>query len=433
MGYVSAMRICLVSLEYPPETGWGGVGTQTWVKARGLARLGHEVHVLACSADDRRELRTESHDGATVHRVHPPGYEFPVYGKPLWLVGYTLAVAGALHELMERHRFDVLDFPEFGGEGFAYQLDRTRWNWVPVVVQIHGSMAMFVEHLGWPERGSHLHEVGGFLEAFSLRNADAVMACSGSAADIVARAYGLDRAAIDVVHCGVDTDVFHPAPRGTRLADRPTVLFVGRLVGNKGAETIAEAGFVLRRKHPGIRIVFVGEGSSVPERIRERTREEGAEANVELPGFVPLEELPALYREAHVFCSPATYEGFGQTAIEALACGCPAVVSNAGGGAEAVVDGETGFVVPPGDVAATARALDAILGDPATRARMSAAALARVADQFAMDRYIARVVAVYEKAIERSRGLSDDDKERLDWQRPRGPFVRPWPATEAPS
>ncbi len=427
------MRICLVSLEYPPETGWGGVGTQTWVKARGLASRGHEVHVLACSADDQRDLRTETHDGVTVHRLHPPGYEFPVYGKPLWLVGYALAVAGALHDLMERHRFDVLDFPEFGGEGFAYQLDRTRWNWAPVVVQIHGSMAMFVEHMGWPERGSHLHEVGGFLEAFSLRNADAIMSCSSSAADVVARAYGLDRAAIDVVHCGVDTALFHPAAAGAALAARPTVLFVGRLVGNKGAETIAEAGFVLRRRYPDLRLVFVGEGSSVPERIRERAAAEGAESLVELPGHVPLDDLPDRYRTAHVFCSPATYEGFGQTAIEAQACGCPAVVSSGGGGAEAVADGVTGFVVPPGDVAATARALDAILGDPATRARMSAAALDRIADYFAMDRYIDRVVAVYEKAVERSRRLPDEEKERLDWRRPSGPFVAPAAAVETPS
>jgi len=395
------------------------VGTQTWVKARGLAARGHDVHVLACSADDRPGLRTEVHDGVTVHRVHPPGYEFPVYGKPLWLVGYAVAVAGAIHDLMERHRFDVLDFPEYGGEGFAYQLDRTRWNWAPVVVQLHGSMAMFVEHMGWPEQGSPLHEVGAFMEAFSLRHADAIMSCSASAAEIVARAYGLDRQEIDVVHCGVDTSLFHPAATGSRLADRPTVLFVGRLVGNKGAETLAEAGFLLRQRYPDLRLVFVGEGDSVPARIRARAAAESAESLIELPGFIPLDELPDHYRGAHVFCSPATFEGFGQTAIEAQACGCPAVVSSGGGGAEAVRDGETGFVVPPGDVAATARALDAILGDPPTRMRMSAAAVTRIDEWFAMERYIDRVLAVYEKAIARSRRVSDDDKEWPDWRRPR--------------
>ena len=412
------MIICLVSLEYPPETGWGGVGTQTRVKALGLSRLGHEVHVLACSADDRPELRTEVHDGVVVHRTHPPGYEFPVYGKPLWMVGYTLGVAHALHELMQRHRFDVIDFPEYGGEGFAYQLDRTRWNWVPVVVQLHGSMAMFVEHMGWPERGSHLHEVGGFMEAFSLRNADAIMSCSASAADIASHAYGLDRGAIDVVHCGVDTGLFHPAVGGSRLADRPTVLFVGRMVRNKGAETVAEAGLLLREKYPDLRLVFVGEGTAVPDRIRERMREEGAEEMIEMPGFVALDQIPDYYRQAHVFCLPATYEGFGQVAIEALACGCPAIVSTGGGGSEAVDDGKTGLIVPPEDPASTARAIDTILGDAALRARMSAAGLQRVGEYFAMDRYILRVVAVYEKVIAAARRMPDESKEQLDWKKP---------------
>jgi len=412
------MIICLVSLEYPPETGWGGVGTQTRVKALGLARLGHEVHVLACSADEQPGLRTEVQDGVTVHRTHPPGYDFPVYGKPLWLVGYTLSVAHAIHQLMERHRFDVLDFPEYGGEGFAYQLDRTRWNWVPVVVQLHGSMAMFVEHMGWPEQGSHLHEVGGFLEAFSLRNADAIMSCSGSAADIVSQAYGLNREAIDVVHCGVDTGLFHPATDGGCLADRPTVLFVGRMVRNKGAETVAEAGFLLRRKYPNIRLVFVGEGTDVPQRILARAREENAEEMIEMPGFVALEQIPEFYRQAHVFCAPSTYEGFGQVAIEALACGCPAVVSTGGGGSEAVSDGETGLLVPAEDPVATAQALDSILGDAAFRARLSAAGRRRVDEYFAMDHHIARVLAVYEKAIAVSRRLSDEVKERPDWKTP---------------
>jgi hypothetical protein len=132
------MRICLISQEYPPETAWGGVGTQTWVKARALARLGHDVHVLACSAWEQQEIRTEVHDGVTVHRIQPPGHDFPVYGKPLWMLGWTWLVVQTLDELMDHHRFDVLDFPEFGGEGFGYQIDRTRWNWAAVVVQVHG-------------------------------------------------------------------------------------------------------------------------------------------------------------------------------------------------------------------------------------------------------------------------------------------------------
>ena len=412
------MRICLVSQEYPPETAWGGVGTQTWVKARGLARRGHEVHVLSCSSHPQDGIRTETHDGVTVHRIQPPGHDFPVYGKPLWMLGWTWLVAAALDELMHRHRFDVLDAPEFGGECFGYQIDRTRWNWVPVVVQIHGSMTMFVDRMGWPQRGSRLHELGTFLESFSLRNADALMAVGAGIADIAAAAYGLDRMRIDVVHCGVDTDLFTPAATPDPPAARPTVLFVGKMVKNKGPLVVAEAVLALKEKYPDIVVRFVGEGKDMPGEVRAMARSAGAESNVELLGFRPLADLPDLYRSAHVFCSPAEYEGFGQVAIEAMACGCPVVASGAGGGGEAVVDGETGLLVAPNDAAATAAALDAILGDPARRLRMREAGLRRVTAEFTMDRHLDKVLAVYEKAIMRSRALPDDEKEQSDWETP---------------
>jgi len=259
------------------------------------------------------------------------------------------------------------------------------------------------------------------MEEFSLQNADAIMAYSGGVADVASQAYGLDRNAIDVIHCGVDTALFSPAPAGSPLADRPTVLFVGKMVKNKGPLVITEAVLALRDKYPDIRLQFIGTGTDIPLMIEARAREEAAEANIELLGFVELDRLPDYYRQAHVFCSPAEYEGFGQVYTEALACGCPVVASTSGGGSEAIDDGETGLLVPPNDVAATARALDAILGDPALRQRMSAAGLRRVADYFCMEQYIQRVVAVYEKAIAISQRLPDEFKDQTDWQTPRRP------------
>ncbi len=419
------MRICLVSQEYPPETAWGGVGTQTWVKARSLARLGHDVHVLACSGSAQEGIRTESHDGVTVHRIQPPGYDFPVYGKPLWMLGYTWLVAKALEDLHDRHPFDVLDFPEFGGEGFAYQIDRTRWNWTPVVVQVHGPMAMFLDMMQWPQRGSRLDEFGTFVERFSLRNADAIMASGSGVADVVSSAYDIPREMIDVVHCGIDTTLFSPAPPGASLADRPTVLFVGKMVRNKGALVMAEAVLALREKYPDLRAVFIGEGLSVPEEIRDMFTAAGASESLQLLGFVPLDRLPDHYRAAHVFCAPAEFEGFGQVYAEAQSCGCPVIAGMHGGGAEAVVDGTTGFLIPANDVPAAIRALDTILGDPAVRERMSAAGIAHVRDTFAMDRYIERVVAVYDKAIARSNALAEDEREQSDWETPQSPGSRP--------
>jgi glycosyltransferase involved in cell wall biosynthesis len=410
------MRICLVSQEYPPETAWGGVGTQTWVKARALARLGHEVHVLSRSADDRPGLRSQSHDGVLVHRMQPPGAETPVYGKPAYMIGYTWNVMAALYQLMERHSFDVLDFPEFGGEGFAYQIDRTACNWVPVVVQLHGPLAMFCENFQWPERDSHLQRVGMFLEEYSLKNADVIMACSGSVADLAARYYGIARESVEVVHCGVDTDVFFPQPEIAQHG-RPTVLFVGALVENKGIHVLSEAVLSLRHKYPDICLKMLGDGrDDVRESIQKTFQDHGAERNVELLGFVPLDKLPDYYRRAHVFCLPARYESFGQVYIEAMACGCPVIASTSGGGAEIIADGRSGLLVPPADVPATARAIDCLLSDPALRQQLSRAGLQQVADYFAMDKYIQRVMAAYEKAVAFSQTLDEEAREQPDWK-----------------
>ncbi|PYT28129.1 MAG: hypothetical protein DMG58_18915 [Acidobacteria bacterium] len=66
------MNICLVSQEYPPETARGGIGTQTWNKAKSLSQLGHEVHVLTCAGAEGPDLRSESCSGVMVHRMQTP-------------------------------------------------------------------------------------------------------------------------------------------------------------------------------------------------------------------------------------------------------------------------------------------------------------------------------------------------------------------------
>jgi glycogen(starch) synthase len=402
------MKICLVSQEYPPETSCGGVGTQTWNKARALAALGHTVHVLSCSAGEGPDLRTDTDAGVTVHRMRRPGVEFRVYQMPTYWVGYSWAVLRQLHRLLaEAGPFDVLDFPEYGAEGFAYQLDRSPWNWAAVVVQLHAPLAMFVEHIGWPERGSDFHRVGTLMEEISIRRADALMACSANIADLTAGYCGVPRESIAVVHCGVDAEAFRPARRRAARSGRPTVLFVGNLVGNKGVAETVEAVLRLRSKYPAIRLQILG-GGTLMGKLQERVSAAEAEANIEFPGFVERAELPQYYQEADVFCSPAQYEGgVANVFIEAMACGCPVVASTAGGGPEAVAEGETGLLVPPGDVDAVARALDRILADAPLRRRMGRAARRRVEEYFAMDKYIQRVLAVYRRAIDRSRETLD--------------------------
>jgi phosphatidylinositol alpha-1,6-mannosyltransferase len=211
------------------------------------------------------------------------------------------------------------------------------------------------------------------------------------------------------VHCGVDVEAFRDGSENERDGDRPTVLFVGNIADNKGVKTLLAAVLRLRSKYPDIRLQILGTGDDdLREDLRRWAQRSGADANVEFHGFVERSDLPDFYRRANVFCSPASYEGgVANVYLEAMACACPVVASVAGAAPEAVVNGETGVLVPPGDENAVAAALDQVLGNRILARQMGEAARRRVGDYFAMDKYIVRVLANYQKAIERSRKKLD--------------------------
>lgn len=415
------MRICLVSQNYPPDTAHGGISTQTWNKAHALTALGHSVDVLSCAAAPGPDLTSLVHDGVTVHRMQPPGQEsgleFPTYQEETYWLGYSWSVLRHLRTLMQSRIFDVIDFADYGAEGFAFQMDRTAQE-PAVVVQLHAPLAILAEHIGWPEKDSPLYRTGTFMEELSIKSADALMACSANIADFTSQFYGVRRESIDVVHCGVDTRAFHPNGTRKRSPDEPKVLFVGNVAGNKGIEPLFEAVLGLRSKYPKIRLQVLGNCTdSLIDEFHVRAGVVGATANFEFLGFVDRAGLPEFYQRAEIFCSPAQYEGgVANVYLEAMASGCPVIASTAGGAPEAVVDGETGLLVPPNDVPATMQAIDRVLSDATFREHLGGCGRRSVEEYFAMDKYITRVLNTYEKAIAISRerlGRIEDD-----WHQP---------------
>ena len=153
--------------------------------------------------------------------------------------------------------------------------------------------------------------------------------------------------------------------------ERPLVLGLSRLVPRKGFDVVIDA----VRALDGVQLAIAGGG-----RDRKRLeRHAGGAANVRFLGRVDDADLPALYGSADAFamCCRDRWggleaEGFGIVFLEAAACGVPAVAGRSGGAHEAVVDGETGFVVSPRDVAAVRAALAKLCSDEELRARMGA-------------------------------------------------------------
>jgi glycosyltransferase involved in cell wall biosynthesis len=398
------MRVCLVSQEYPP--GYvGGIGTQTRSKARGLQALGADVEILTTGDRHGPALATRDDCGLPVHELRPPGGAFELHTTEGYWLGYSWAVLEALRRLGAERRYDVIDFPDYGAEGFAHQLDRAAEDPTATVVHLHGSLAMFSSQIGWPPPEDPLLRAGMFMEDAAIAAADGVLAASEGIAQLTGRRLGLDPSRIDVVAGAVDTEVFCP-PTGAPRRAAPRLLFVGNLVENKGFTTVLDAFIRLSEAHPTLLLAIAGSAErEVTERLSARAAQAGVADRIELLGFVEHEDLPALYRSADVFAAPSRYEGgLGLVYLEAMACGLPVIARRAGGAAEAVLDGETGLLLVHGDVEETAAAIDTLLVDAALRARMGAAARVHVTSNFTQEQYARRVRRGYERALERRRG-----------------------------
>ncbi|WP_404815686.1 glycosyltransferase family 4 protein [Streptomyces thermolineatus] len=181
---------------------------------------------------------------------------------------------------------------------------------------------------------------------------------------------------------GVDEKTFHPASGGDAvrarlgLADRPVVVCVSRLVPRKGQDTLVRAMPEILARVPDAVLLVVGGGPyrAELEKLAERT---GVASSVRFTGPVPWEELPAHYGAGDVFAMPCRtrrggldVEGLGIVYLEASATGLPVVAGDSGGAPDAVLDGETGYVVPGGSPGAVAERVTALLEDPELRRAM---------------------------------------------------------------
>jgi glycosyltransferase involved in cell wall biosynthesis len=194
---------------------------------------------------------------------------------------------------------------------------------------------------------------------------------------------------LHIVHCGVD-----PARYAGPAPDAPAhLLFVGRLAAVKGLPVLLEAMQGLIADHPDLRLTLVGDG---PERAGLEARAEGLRGHVDFVGYKSQAEVAALLREATALVLPSFAEGLPVVLMEALAARVPVVATRIAGVAELVEDGESGLLVPPGDVGALRAALAEVLGDAEMRARMGAAGRAKVLGEFDSAREAAWLAQLFE-------------------------------------
>jgi glycosyltransferase involved in cell wall biosynthesis len=230
------------------------------------------------------------------------------------------------------------------------------------------------------------------------RSADAFVAATAAAADDIALALACDRRKIRAIHHGVD-------PRFRRGADAAEArrlrqahglperyaLWVGQIYPMKNLGGLIRA-FRRVRDQFDCGLVIAGKPHLKAERDLAFIGSCGLERDVVRLGWVPDEDLPALYRQAAVFAFPSLYEGFGIPIIEAMASGCPVVTSNRGAPAE--VAGDAALLVDPEDDASIAAGICRVLGDATLGGELVARGRRR-AESFTWERCAAETLALF--------------------------------------
>jgi glycogen(starch) synthase len=356
----------------------GGMQSHTGALTRALDARGVRQVVVTTRPPGAPRVQALG-DQATVHRVGLP--------VPLARQLYALPAARLVHRYAARA--DIVH--AHVGEDLAaapIALSTARRHGLPLVLTIHMSLAHTLQGRG--PRALLLRTLGARLERLCARGAAAVVALTPRLAGLL-EADGVPAASVHVVPSGVDPAAYRPKrARGDRP---PRVLFVGRLVRQKGVCTLVEAAARLRT--PDTELLIVGDG---PERVRIERRAGRLGVRVRVLGFRGHRDVPSILADADVLALPSRYEELGSVLLEGMQAGVPIVASNVGGIPDAL--GDAGVLVPPEDPAALARALDDLLADPVARARLGAAGRRR-ARAYDWAILADRILRIYHRVLER--------------------------------
>ena len=213
--------------------------------------------------------------------------------------------------------------------------------------------------------------------------------------------------------------VIHPgtplvAPRSPdEMTSEPTVVVAGRLVREKGVETLLRAFAQVKAGRPDYRLIVIGDG---PERamLEKQSQELGLTANVQFTGHLPHAEVLTRIRQAWCVSVPSIWdEPFGMLAAETQMQGVAVIASRCGGLKEILIEGETGFLVEPGNCEQLAKHLQQLLSNRAEAIQLGIAGHTHAARYFNSETFAIRIEALYEAVIvDRDRMLRSQDQQR---------------------
>jgi len=434
------MRVGLMTREYPPYV-YGGAGVHVEYLSREMAKT-IEVDVYAWGEAPEADKTLAPNANLNVHFQQP--WEAISRGTDAKFKGALEALSLNLLQNLNLEELDVIHTHTWyvAMAGFLAK----KLYGIPFVLTTHSLeplRAWKAEQLGTG------YALSSWMERTAILDADAIVAVSHGTKDDIVKAYpDVDASRIHVIYNGIDLEQYQWTAEKTALerygvdAERPYVLFVGRITRQKGVTHLVDA---IKYLPAGTQVVLCAGAPDTPEiaeemrakveAVRKHTpgSQEAAVENFGAEGghsiatgdptgtghnlvwieqMVTKEEAIQLYSHCAVFCCPSVYEPFGIINLEAMACKAPVVASAVGGILEVVVEGETGHLVAfEADAESTfpvdaekfskdlAERITGLLGDPELAKRMGEAGRRRVEERFSWTSIAAQTMKLYEGLV----------------------------------
>ncbi len=394
------MRVLMISWEYPPYI-VGGLGKHVAELLPALAGDDLDLHVLTPRWRDSANI--EVVNGAQVHRIPLPTAADRDFYTQAWQTNQALEQA-AVALADETGPFDLIHAHDWLTAFSACALKRA-WR-APLVATIHATE----RGRGRGYLGSPLSHQINAVEWWLTFEAWRVICCSEFMAQEVRDYFHAPADKIDIIPNGVSSACFHrwhginlnTFRAMYALPDEKIVFYVGRVQYEKGIETLVRSVPAVLAQYPAAKFVIAGTGSDL-ERLRQLSWEMGIGQKVLFTGRIPDDDRDRLLLAADCAVFPSLYEPFGIVALEAMAAGCPVVVSAIGGLQEVVQHAETGLTTYPGDPQSVAWGILQTLQHPEWTSQRVDRARSRVMELFNWPRIAEQTRQVYRRIIQERR------------------------------
>jgi len=367
---------------YPTPGGSGVIATEL---GKSLAGLGHAVHFITHGLPARLDSFNEN---LFFHKVAPG--EYPLFQQ---FTPYSLSLAVKIREVAMQYDLDIVHshyaIPYATSAFLAKEMLKTCGRSLKSITTLHGTDITLVGLM------PSFHEI----TRFSISVSDAITAVSEFLQRETVEAFKIKQP-IQVIHNFVDCNEFRPL-RNEAIRSRyvqgseKMLIHVSNFRKVKNIPVVIDVFAKVREVIP-CRLLLVGDGPEL-EPIERAVKERGLSEDVIFLG--DQEFIADILPMGDVFLLPSEHESFGLAALEAMSCGVPVVTSNIGGLREVVVDGETGFLYDPHDVAGMSDVVVRLLRDEEWRRTMGLKARERVQKNFGRDKIVGEYVALYESLL----------------------------------